>query len=1052
MAKSLQDHLREKRSSTFVGREQYLELFKQNLSRALDSEDYYFIFSIHGQGGVGKTTLINKFQELAKEHEALVTYTNEDIREIPELLGTLAKQFREQGAPLKKLEDRYRIYLQEKKRLEADPEAPKSTWSVGGKMLAKGGKELAKSLIPGSGLVLDHINTDVIGEQIGEWGSFLKKKIGNKDEVELLLSPVKVLTPIFLEDLNELANRSKICLFFDTYENTDIYLDEWLHQLLEGRFGEAPENALITIAGREPLNPNHWVDFAGFISSISLEPFSEIEARNYLAGKKITDSATIDTIIQLSGRLPVLLEILAEKAPNSPGDVNDRCETAVERFLKWIEDPVLRNLALHAALPNLLNEDIVKRLLPEGVELTKLFDWLRSNPFVYKRDDHWAYHTLVRDLMIRYQRQLSLETWEKLNIKLAEYYLERANILGLETGAQWKDSTWVGWIIEHHYHQLLVAPKNAIAEAMRAFAKVFRLNGFSSAIPWSEIIVQTEQITQNPKYGLVLRKGLAAWQSDKYHDAIQMFSLININRWLVDIDDISVFHFYEAYCNRRIGQVFKAIEQFQKVIELEPNYFPAYYNLGLALKSSNDLPGATTQFQKIIELKPDFALAYHNLGDVLQASNDLPGAIEQYKKAIELKLDQAFVHVGLGMALQASNDLTGAIEQFQKAIELDPMDFLPCLGLGLILQASNDLPGAIIQFRKAINLNQNDSYAYYSLGLALQDSNDLTGAIAQYQNAIKVEPGFALAYHNLGTVLQASNDLPGAIVQFQKAIKLNPDYALAYHNLGIVLQSSNDVPGAITQFQKAIELDPNYALTYYNLGVSLQASNDLPGAIYQYQKAIELMPDFAPGHIMLGNALQDLNDLPRVIIQFQKVIELMPDFALAYNNLGKALQDSNDLPGAVTQFQKAIELKPDFIDFIHNNLGNALQELNDLPGAITQFQKAVELNPNYARAWHNLGWIQLLTHQLPLAEISLINAWKLWSETDSLPAMNLGHVELFKSNQATAIEWYKKSIELNENKEDFFEQMESDFTDLQMETHGINRELYDSILSELRTI
>ncbi|WP_421794929.1 tetratricopeptide repeat protein [Haliscomenobacter sp.] len=1096
--------------------------------------------------------MVNKFQQLAKEYETLVIYTNEDIREIPDLLGLFAKQFKEQGAPLKKLEDRHRIYLKEKKLLEADPEAPKNIGAFSGRMIAKGGKELARNLIPGASIILDQFDTDAIGEKIGELTSYLVKKKMNKDEVELLVKPVEVLTLLFLEDLKDYVDKPKICFFFDTYEKTDIYLEEWLGQLLEGKFGDAPDNILICIAGQEELNPNKWNDFAGSISTISLEPFTQNEARNYLSRKKVTDPATIDTIIHLSGCLPVLLEVLAKTAPNSPDEINDRCDTAVERFLKWIDEPILRDLALHAALPNLLNEDIIKQLLSEGADAVKLFYWLRNNPFVYKRDDHWAYHAHVRELMLRYQRQLSLETWEGQNIKLAEYYLQRANTMGLEGDTGWKDKTWREWMLEHHYHQLLAAPKKAIIEAIRAFARVFRLNGFSSAIPWSELIVQAEQITQETEFGIIIRRGVAAWQSDENEIAIQMFDLINKLEWLVDSTDKCFFHFLEAHCwntmsnlPKAISQLQKAIETkpdfanayqflgdtlqasddlqgaiaqyrkaielnlennllytglglallrssnlteaialFQKAIELDPNISISYTCLGIAFQVSNDLPGAIVQHQKAIELDPGDSNAYFNLGIVLQASDDLPGAIAQFQKVIELAPGNSNAYFNLGLAFQASNDLPEAITQFQKVIELDPCNSNAYFNLGLAFQASNDLPEAITQFQKTIELDPDNSNACFNLGLAFQASNDLPGAIAQFQKAIELNPENADAYIGLGYALQASNDLPGVIAQFQKAIELNPENADTYTTLGYAFQASNDLPGAIAQFQKAIELNPDDADTYAALGYALQASNDLPGAIAQFQKAIELNPDDADTYAALGYALQASNDLPGAIAQYKKAIELNPDDADTYAGLGYAFQASNDLPGAIAQYQKAIELNPDDAG-TYTGLGYAFQASDDLPGAIAQFQKAIELNPDnaiyyyhlgnlllkskdfhgaivnyqkaieiksgYADAWHGLGWVYLITHQLQNADDYLMKSWELWNKNNSSIAINLGHVELLKGNKENAIEWYKKSIQLNENIEDFFEEMESDFTDLQMEKHGISLTTYDNLLQKLRT-
>ena len=54
---SLQDILRKRQQSEFVGRTQQLADFRANLRYDLTDERRKFIFSISGQGGVGKTWL-----------------------------------------------------------------------------------------------------------------------------------------------------------------------------------------------------------------------------------------------------------------------------------------------------------------------------------------------------------------------------------------------------------------------------------------------------------------------------------------------------------------------------------------------------------------------------------------------------------------------------------------------------------------------------------------------------------------------------------------------------------------------------------------------------------------------------------------------------------------------------------------------------------------------------------------------------------------------------------------------------------------------------------
>ena len=303
------------------------------------------------------------------------------------------------------------------------------------------------------------MDADAIGNQVGEWASFVKKRLTNKDEVQLLLQPVAVLTPLFLQGLEKRAKSHRICLCFDTYEETSPYLDDWLRQLLEGQFGDAPEQLLFVIAGREPLAPNAWSDYGDFIATIPLEAFSELEAKTYLERKGITEEAVVDSILGLSGRLPVLLTTLAEAAKNTAGKLTDPADTAVERFLQWIDDPVQRDLALHAALPRKLNQDVMQCLLPEGADAKALFQWLSGQPFVQKHEGgYWAYHSVVRELMLRHQFQLSRDTWSALHRRLAGLYDTRAADLELsERAAQFANEEWLAYALEATYHRLCAA-------------------------------------------------------------------------------------------------------------------------------------------------------------------------------------------------------------------------------------------------------------------------------------------------------------------------------------------------------------------------------------------------------------------------------------------------------------------------------------------------------------------------------------------------------------------------------------------------------------------
>lgn len=294
-------------------------------------------------------------------------------------MNSVTEQLEKQNIFLKRFSERYKKFLQEKQKLDADPEAPKGMLSLLTNTIVKGGLTIVED-IPGTGGLIKMIDKDAWASKAGELAEYVKKKCSNDDDVQLLLEPIKVLTPLFLEDLMEVTEERNLILFIDTYEETSISLDEWLRDLLNGEYGDIPDNLVLVISGREEINSNDWAPFNDFKCRISLEPFTEKEARQFLHKKNILNPEVVNTILKLSLNLPIMLAMLADKAPISPEEITDFSQTAINRFLKWINNSVQKQLALHAALPRQLNKDIIKRLLTDKDDSSSLFDWLTKHP------------------------------------------------------------------------------------------------------------------------------------------------------------------------------------------------------------------------------------------------------------------------------------------------------------------------------------------------------------------------------------------------------------------------------------------------------------------------------------------------------------------------------------------------------------------------------------------------------------------------------------------------------------------------------------------------
>jgi Flp pilus assembly protein TadD len=122
----------------------------------------------------------------------------------------------------------------------------------------------------------------------------------------------------------------------------------------------------------------------------------------------------------------------------------------------------------------------------------------------------------------------------------------------------------------------------------------------------------------------------------------------------------------------RKGRTDEAIPQFQKALEIKPDYAEACNHLGNVLLQQGQTEKAIAQFQKTLEIKPDYAEACNNLGNALLQQGRLNEATAHFQKALEIEPDYVEAHNNLGLALLQQGRMAEAITHYQKALDIKP--------------------------------------------------------------------------------------------------------------------------------------------------------------------------------------------------------------------------------------------------------------------------------------------------------------------------------------------------------------------------------------------
>ena len=100
-----------------------------------------------------------------------------------------------------------------------------------------------------------------------------------------------------------------------------------------------------------------------------------------------------------------------------------------------------------------------------------------------------------------------------------------------------------------------------------------------------------------------------------------------------------------------------------------------YYDKGLVYGQEGDADGAIECWQKTVDLNPDHFDGWYNLGNAYHiGKGDIEKAVECWNKALELKPDNIDVLYNMGNAYRENREFDRAIEIYRKVVELDPKD------------------------------------------------------------------------------------------------------------------------------------------------------------------------------------------------------------------------------------------------------------------------------------------------------------------------------------------------------------------------------------------
>jgi tetratricopeptide (TPR) repeat protein len=128
------------------------------------------------------------------------------------------------------------------------------------------------------------------------------------------------------------------------------------------------------------------------------------------------------------------------------------------------------------------------------------------------------------------------------------------------------------------------------------------------------------------------------------------------------------------------GKSSDAIEEYRKVLSLDPRHSGAHYEIGRLLLAGTEAGAredARREFEEELKIDPGNASAEYELGQMAFEARQWPDAEKHFRRARQLEPQSPEVLVGLANSFIAQGRSAEALEPLQQAVKLQPADPQP---------------------------------------------------------------------------------------------------------------------------------------------------------------------------------------------------------------------------------------------------------------------------------------------------------------------------------------------------------------------------------------
>ena len=406
--------------------------------------------------------------------------------------------------------------------------------------------------------------------------------------------------------------------------------------------------------------------------------------------------------------------------------------------------------------------------------------------------------------------------------------------------------------------------------------------------------------------------------------------------------------FLDASTQKNLGNLDKAVELYDQVISINPNYASAYFDKANVMFQKKEVQKAIELTQKAISLQPQNIWYHLQLAEIYINIQDYENAALTIEKIIEIEPDNIDYYQQLAQIYNQKQDQANMLRTFDRIEQkwgqseeitmfkfryfMDKKDYDRAEKEINKLQTASPSQKSYLAILAEINMNkqnypkaleyyqkieqnyylvQNDRQKVYHYITKAIENQDL-----DYQTKIQV----LIAIY--GKTVDSDQEEFKRFFTLLETLSIQyPEEKVVWELLSTGYMQKKEFEQAVKSIKKAIEIgnnpkskQPNNFELYQNLLFAESTLNQTDTLIADATKTIELFPEQPLPYLFLGinyllkqeyeNAQKNLENGLMLVVENKALLE---DF---YSNLAEAAYKLNQTEKAFEYFDKTLEIRP----------------------------------------------------------------------------------------------------------------------------------------------